>query len=266
MALLPFPSRLLSPSAFVELTRSAVGQVIETAAAVTTIPVRVMGLLGQAELLVTRITVLADSAETLIGQVSTIVAEARVTAAAAALTVEEAAVLTTGAAGILAKAAEVSTDAGRLVGEAGVITAGAAGVMEGAGSVLSQATTTTRQATAIVAQAETATAEVVRLLDGYSETLRKAAPLAARFVDELSPEEVTAAIKMVDELPRLREHLVSDVMPLLGKLDQVGPDLHNLLEVTKDLHLAIAGLPGLKMFRRRGEERVAEEEAAKPLT
>jgi len=76
----------------------------------------------------------------------------------------------------------------------------------------------------------------------------------------LSPEEITAAIKMIDELPRLREHLTGDVMPLLSKLDQVGPDLHKLLEVTEDLRLAIAGLPGLKMFRRRGEER-AEEDA-----
>jgi hypothetical protein len=65
---------------------------------------------------------------------------------------------------------------------------------------------------------------------------------------------------MVDELPKLREHLVDDILPLLSKLDQVGPDLHNLLEVTRDLHLAIAGLPGLKLLRRRGEERVAEEE------
>ena len=64
---------------------------------------------------------------------------------------------------------------------------------------------------------------------------------------------------MVDELPRLREHLSDDVLPLLGKLDQVGPDIHQLLEVTQDLHLAIAGLPGLKMLRRRGEEKIEEE-------
>ena len=100
------------------------------------------------------------------------------------------------------------------------------------------------------------------MLHDYSGTLRKAAPLAARFVDELSPEEVTAAIRLVDQLPQLRAHLVDDVMPLLGKLDQVGPDLHKLLEVTEDLRLAIAGLPGLKMLRRRGEERVAEDDAS----
>ena len=83
--------------------------------------------------------------------------------------------------------------------------------------------------------------------------------MAARFVDELTPEEVTAAIRMVDELPALRDHMVNDVMPLLNKLDQVGPDLHKLLEVTEDLHLAIAGLPGLRLLRRRGEERTAED-------
>jgi hypothetical protein len=66
---------------------------------------------------------------------------------------------------------------------------------------------------------------------------------------------------MVDALPALRGHLVEDVMPLLRRLDHVGPDLHNLLAVTQDLHLAIIGLPGLKMLRRRGEERVAEDEA-----
>jgi hypothetical protein len=114
-------------------------------------------------------------------------------------------------------------------------------------------------AAGVVEQAQTTSAEARELLDGYAPTLRRAAPLAARFVEELTPEEVTAAIKMIDELPRLREHLSHDVMPLLGKLDQVGPDLHALLEVTNDLHLAIIGLPGLKLLRRRGEERVAEE-------
>ena len=117
----------------------------------------------------------------------------------------------------------------------------------------------THAASAVVTQAEGTSTEAKELLDGYAPTLRQAAPLAARFVGELTPEEVTAAIKMIDELPRLREHLSNDVLPLLGKLDQVGPDLHALLEVTNDLHLAIAGLPGLKMLRRRGEERVAEE-------
>ncbi|GAB3390578.1 hypothetical protein GCM10027452_38700 [Micromonospora halotolerans] len=83
--------------------------------------------------------------------------------------------------------------------------------------------------------------------------LRRAAPMATRFVQQLSPEEVTAAIRLVDELPKLKEHLTSDVLPILATLDRVGPDLHDLLAVTRDLKLAVAGIPGLGMLRRRGE-------------
>jgi hypothetical protein len=214
-----------------ELGRYAVGQALESAASLATVPVRAVGLLGQAELLVTRVTVIAEQAEALVQRVGTIVdaaedtvRESRAIAAAAALTVEE--------------AATVATTAARVVDEATTITGAAA---------------------AVVGHAGAASAEVRDLLDEYAPTLKQASPLAARFVRELSPEEVSAAIRMVDTLPKLREHLVDDVMPLLGKLDQVGPDLHKLLEVTEDLHLAIAGLPGLRMFKRRGEERTPDE-------
>jgi hypothetical protein len=66
---------------------------------------------------------------------------------------------------------------------------------------------------------------------------------------------VTAAIRLVDELPRLRGHLTTDVLPLLGTLERVGPDVHALLEVTRDLKLAVTGIPGFRMLRRRGEDR-----------
>jgi X-X-X-Leu-X-X-Gly heptad repeat protein len=270
MAILP----ALKPSALIELARATVGQVVETAAAVATIPIRAVSLLGQAELLVTRITVLTDDATALIARVGGIVAEAQVTASAAAgvvgaaeaitsdagRIVVEASAITDGAGQLVSRASGITDGAGELVSRASGITGGAAELVDGASGVLAGAATATDAASAVVARAEAATAEVVQMLDVYVPILRKAGPLAAHFVEELSPEEVTAAIRMVDELPKLREHLVDDVLPLLGKLDQVGPDLHNLLEVTKDLHLAIAGLPGLKLLRRRGEERVAEEE------
>ena len=222
MALLPF-----SPSALVELSRYAVGQVVETAAAVATIPVRVLSLVGQAELIATRISMIAENAEAMIERVAA-------TAVAADETIRETKVIVAAAALVVAEAETVAGSAAQVVGSA----AGTAG-----------------EASAVVARVGTTAAEAEDLLNGYAGTLRKAAPLAARFVDELSPEEITAAIRMIDELPRLREHLSGDVMPLLAKLDQVGPDLHKLLEVTEDLRLAIAGLPGLKMLKRRGEER-----------
>src|SRR5690349_2894927 len=86
-----------APAAAADLTRSAIGQVIETAATAATIPVRAVGLIGQAELLINRVNLAVAQAEDLITRVSTIastaettVAEARAIATAAALTVEEA--------------------------------------------------------------------------------------------------------------------------------------------------------------------------------
>ncbi|MEU8233706.1 hypothetical protein AB0C12_29325 [Actinoplanes sp. NPDC048967] len=242
MALLP------SPVALVQLTRYAVGQVVETAASAATIPFRLLGLLGQTELLVSRMTLLAERAEDLIGRVDGVVGDieqtlrdTKVIMAAAALAVDEATAVAARAALVVDGAGAAVTGASALVSDAGRITDAASGVVQ---------------------QASATSVEARTLLDGYAPALRQAAPLAVRFIEELTPEEVTAAIRMIDELPRLRRHLTEDVMPLLGKLDQVGPDLHSLLEVTNDLHLAIIGLPGLKMLRRRGEERVAEDDAS----
>lgn len=51
------------------------------------------------------------------------------------------------------------------------------------------------------------------------------------------------------------EHMESDIMPILATLDRVGPDVHELLDVLKDVRLAIQGVPGFRMPRRRGADR-----------
>ncbi|HYN96908.1 MAG TPA: hypothetical protein VES42_23955, partial [Pilimelia sp.] len=115
------------------------------------------------------------------------------------------------------------------------------------------------RAAGVVARADTAAAGAAGLLAAYEQPLLRAAPMADRFVAQLSAEEVDAAIRLVDELPRLTDHLTTNVLPILRTLDRVGPDIHDLLDVTRDLKLAIAGIPGLGMLRRRGD-RLAEED------
>ncbi|WP_067507284.1 hypothetical protein [Actinoplanes sp. TFC3] len=270
MALLP------SPSAVIEITRYAAGQVVETVAAAATVPVRVLGLLSQTELAVNRLTVLAERAESLIDRVERVTGEAEQTISGANAImrrvdelVSEAGETTRAAGQIVADAAATTRAAGQVVSDAastttaaGKIVTDAAATTAAAGEIVVSAGQTSDAAAQVVAEAKGLAATGKELLDGYAPTLSRAAPLIARFIDDLTPEEVTAAIRMVDQLPELRRHLTEDVMPLLGKLDQVGPDLHSLLEVTNDLHLAIVGMPGLKLLRRRGAERVAEENEA----
>jgi hypothetical protein len=241
MAILP------TPRAVFELSRYAVGQVVESAAAAATVPVRVFQVLGQVELLVNRISLAAERAEALINRVETVVGDAEEA-------VEQTRMVVTAAALAVDEAATVAAGAATVVDGAAIAVEGVAAVIEGARRVSDAAGD-------VVTRASATAADAGELLDDYGPTLRDAAPLARRFVSELTPEEVTAAIRMIDQLPRLREHLANDVMPLLGTLDKVGPDLHSLLDVTRDLHLAVAGIPGLRMLRRRGEDKRAEEDA-----
>jgi hypothetical protein len=162
----------------------------------------------------------------------------------------------------VASAAEiVVTEAERVSAAAGAVVAGAEQVAAGAGTVVTEVEVITGQAAAAVARAELIASTADELLSAYDTTLRKGAPMASQFVEHLSAEEFDAAIRLVDELPKLTGHLTSDVLPILATLDRVGPDIHDLLEVTRELKLVVARIPGLNRLRRRGEDRLADEAA-----
>ncbi|WP_447003266.1 hypothetical protein ACRAKI_26740 [Saccharothrix isguenensis] len=130
------------------------------------------------------------------------------------------------------------------------------------GRVLDETEALVGRAKAVTAAAEGITTDVGHtartsreLMDTYAPIAQKAHPLAQRFVDELSPHEVDAAVQLVDQLPVLTRHLMDDVLPILTTLDRVGPDIHQLLEVTNDVRQAILGIPGFAFLRRRGEDK-----------
>ncbi len=233
------------PRALFELARAAAGQAVESAAALSTLPVRVFRVLDSTELLVNRITLIAGQAEALIARTGLVIAEAEAAVARTGMVITEAeaavgrTVATTGAAALT-------------VQEAGAVAAAAAAVVEDARLV-------SRGAAAVVDQAAGTAGTADGLLEAYAPALRTAAPMAQEFVRQLTPAEVSAAIRIVDRLPQLLDHLDADILPILATLEKAGPDVHALLDATRDLKLAIIGIPGMKMLRRRGEEREDEE-------
>jgi ABC-type transporter Mla subunit MlaD len=215
---LPLPR----PTAVLGLTRSALDQ----AASFAAIPARAFAVLDEVEALLARINGVVDRVEQTLDRTDQMVVDAEVA-------VREVAVISAAATAAVDNATEVA--------------AAAAVVVESARSVAGRAAET-------VGTAAEAAATAAELLKAYEPALRRAAPMASHFVEQLSHEEVTAAVRLVDELPKLRQHLTADVLPILATLDRVGPDLHDLLDVTRDLKLAVAGIPGLSMLRRRGEK------------
>ncbi|MFE9960458.1 hypothetical protein [Micromonospora sp. NPDC005299] len=232
------------PGAVVGLTRSALDQALGSAAAFAAVPARAFAVLDEVETLLRRINGVVDRIEGTLDRTDRVLDDAEAA-------VREVAVISAAATEAIDTATGVATAAASVVGEADRVARAAATLVAEADAVAARAAGT-------VVAAEEAAGTAAELLDAYGPALRRAAPLATRFVEQLSPEEVTAAIRLVDELPKLKEHLTSDVLPILATLDRVGPDLHDLLGVTRDLKLAVAGIPGLGMLRRRGE-RLADE-------
>ena len=127
-------------------------------------------------------------------------------------------------------------------------------LLTAAESVVARADELVRRTEKVVVGAEKAVADAARVTTEAQAQVTAAQPLI-KFVEEFSAHEVQAAIKLVDELPRLSEHLNEDVLPMLTTLNRVGPDLHELLDVVKDVRQAILGIPGFDFLRKRGEDK-----------
>ena len=73
------------------------------------------------------------------------------------------------------------------------------------------------------------------------------------------PDEVAALVRMVDHLPELTARLEEDVLPIMGTLGSVAPDLHDLLAVSRELNDMLAKLPGFGRIKKRIDEEQGED-------
>lgn len=211
------------PSDVVSGMRAILGWTDDAVGVIAALPERISGLLDDVDVLIVRITAVADRVDAVIDRTE----------------------------GVITRAADVADGADGVVTKAGAVAADAAGVID-------QSTAVAERAGEVVAQAAGTSSAAGTLLSTYAPIAEQAAPLARRFVEEFSPEELHAAIRLIDQLPALTEHLETDIMPILATLDRVGPDVHDLLDVLKDVRQAINGIPGFGYFRRRGERDDAE--------
>jgi ABC-type transporter Mla subunit MlaD len=219
------------PGEIIDGMRAVLGWTDDAVAVVGALPERITALLDDVEELVARISTLVGRVEGVAGRAEGLIGSIDATVAR----VDP----------LMARVAAVADGA-----QAVVLRAGA--VADGADGVIGRATAVADRANEVVAQASDTSGAARQLLRTYLPIAEQAAPLARRFVSEFSEEELHAAIRMVDQLPALTEHLETDIMPILATLDRVGPDVNELLDVLKDVRQAINGIPGFSYFRRRG--------------
>lgn len=145
-----------------------------------------------------------------------------------------------------------------VVTDAAAAVSRAAAVIESTTQVVEEAAATAAHAKQVIESAGASTDVAGELLDTYAPLAKQAAPLASQFLDELSPDEVRAAILMLDQFPELSQRMVG-LMPVLATLETVGPELHELLDVAKDVRQAITGMPGFNFLFRRGEDKAQDD-------
>lgn len=182
-----------------------------------------------------------------------------------------------GPADVLSAASTLSQGAGRavedvadlfaLVGRAGELMTRAEALVTAAEATLVRAelllddAEVQLDASAAALESAQATAETGRRLTAELEHLAAAAlPKAQAVVDSIEPDEIRAVKRLVDHLPELVSRLETSLLPTLEQLDNVGPDVHRILDSVTDLSHAIAGLPGVGLLQRRGERRENEDD------
>jgi methyl-accepting chemotaxis protein len=235
---------VLSPSEVAAGARSLLGWTDEAVQAVADLPARVAALVDEAERLVARVGAALDRVDAAVQRVDDVVTDVDT----AARRVD----------GVVGRVDGVVGDAQGLVGRVAEVAEHADTVASGAGGVVDRADSVARTAESLVDEVGATGRGAQELLDLYRPAAERAAPLVSRFVEAFSETELRALIRLVDQVPRFTEHMESDIMPILATLDRVGPDVHELLDVLKDVRQALLGVPGFKMLRRRGAEKEDE--------
>lgn len=252
---LPVPS----PGEVVDAGRTALGWGGEVVALGASLPSRVDTLVVEVERLVGVLGRLADRVDSLVDRADAMIETARGITEGATEVVELSRTITAGATEVIDLSRNITTGADEVIERSRGITDGAGEVIElsrgittGANDVIELSKGVATRSGELLDTAGATSRSAQEMLELYQPMLERGAPLAQRFVDDLTQEEIDAAIKLVDQLPELTAHMVSDIMPILETLDRVGPDLHELLDVTKDLRQGIAGIPGLSFLVKRG--------------
>ncbi|HET8959738.1 hypothetical protein [Nocardioides sp.] len=131
-----------------------------------------------------------------------------------------------------------------------------------AGGLIARIESTRAAADEVVARTDSTVTRADDLLGRLEPSLTRLQPTLERLAETTDPREVDAMVALIDQLPVLAAKLETDVIPVLNTLTSVAPDLHDLLDVSRELNEMLAKLPGMGRLKKK----VDEEQALDPPT
>jgi hypothetical protein len=190
-----------------------------------TVP-RMLALLDQAEVLLTRASAVVD----------------RVEAVAEAATAE------------VARVGAVVDDAKVQIDRVGTVADDARVQIDRVGTVADDAKVQIDRVGTVADDAAEQVGRAASLMDVLEPPLTVLQPTLQTLADTTSPAEVEALVRLVDQLPELTDSMEKDVMPVLATLGSVAPDVHELLHVSRELNEILGKIPGIGRLKRRVED------------
>jgi ABC-type transporter Mla subunit MlaD len=140
------------------------------------------------------------------------------------------------------------------VARVGAVVDAATVQVERVGTVVAAAATEIDRVTTVVDGAAVQAGRAGGLLDAVEPSLTKLQPTLKTLADTTHPDEVAALVRLVDHLPALTDQVERDVLPVLTTLGSVAPDLHELLNVSRELNEILGKIPGIGRLKKRVEE------------
>jgi hypothetical protein len=129
------------------------------------------------------------------------------------------------------------------------------GTRAAADDVVARVSTSNDRAGAVLDKAAEAVARAELLLEGLEPPVTRLLPVLDRLAETTDPQEVDAVVALIDLLPGLVGRVETDLLPVLETLKTVSPDLHDLLDTSKELNEMLAKLPGMGRVKKRVEEK-----------
>lgn len=136
----------------------------------------------------------------------------------------------------------------------GALLAQAETLMVDVGALIARIEETRLAAAAVVSRTDDTAARADALLSGLEPLLSRLQPTLERLADTTHPDEVDALVSLVDRLPLLAEQVERDLLPVMRTLGTVAPDVHDLLDVSRELNGMLGKLPGMGRIKKRVDE------------
>lgn len=155
---------------------------------------------------------------------------------------------------LVPRAVALLGDAAALIQRAGGLVGRVEGLLDGVDGTAARTAAVVRRIEVLLPAVEDIAGRTAGLVTSLEPSLHTLQPTLETLAETTSPDEVRALVGLIDLLPEITERVRVDILPILGTLGSVAPDLRTLLMISRELNEMLGAVPGLRRAKRKFEE------------